>query len=308
MDTKPLEHEALNQIKALLSLYNYKFVEMNFDENGADIFIVKEEECDSTLFLKCIKGQSKGRNITKCSSEVVIPCRYVSDNFIAFVYVKKECEEENEAKTYLFSADEIRNYWKRRSGDYVLYLPQNFNYKKDNEQFLFNKKRSAIIDDILNKVGESRIASDINILSESEFYFEMWRKTGGLPSYEYIKDVFKVGFSDGILFSGKFVFILCASLIVNHDIADIDLSIDWAFNVLRYFEIKNGISLEYKKGETVFTNVAITYGNTWVQEILSNECDVIGYHLHIGDKEEAVDAIILKDGEYSIEYSAVSKF
>lgn len=306
MDTKPLEHEAFDQIKALLSRYNYRFVEMNFDENGADIFIVKEIEGEPATYLKYIKGQSKGRCITNNSSEVVIPCCYVTDNFIAFVYVKKECEEENEAKTYLYTADDIRNYWKSRGDEYVLYLSKDFIYKEESEQYIFNKKRSAIIGDVLNKAGESKIVSDIGVLSDAEFYFEMWRKTGGLPSYEYIRDMFQAGISDGILVPGKFVFLLCASLIVNHDKANMELSIDWAFSVLRDIEVKNDFLSKYKMGETVFTDVAITYRITWVQEILSNEDNVIGFHLHIGDGEEAVDAIVLKDGRYSIEYHIVS--
>lgn len=306
MDTKPLEQEALNEIKAKLSRYNYRFVEMNFDENGADFFIVKEIESGSALYLKCIKGQSKGRNITNSSSKVVIPCHYVTDNFIAFVYVKKECDDENEAKTYLYTADDIRNYWKSKSNEYILYLPEDFNCRKVNEPYVFNKKRSAIIRDILNKGGDTRIASDVNVLSDAEFYFEMWRKTGGLPSYEYIKDLFQTGFSDGIFGPGKFVFLLCASLIVNHAIANMELSIDWAFCVLRDIEVKNDFLLDYKKGEKICSDVAIVYSKTWVQEILSNEDNVIGFNLHIGDGEEAVDAVVLKDGKYSIEYHTVS--
>lgn len=306
MDTKPLEKEALNEIKAKLSRYNYRFVEMNFDENGADFYIVKEIEGGLTLYLRCVKGQSKGRNITNNSSKVVIPCHYVTENFIAFVYVKKECEDENEAKTYLYTADDIRNYWKRRSDEYVLYLPKDFIYKEESEQYIFNKKRSAIIEDVLNKAGETKIVSDVNILSDVEFYFEVWRKTGGLPSYEYIKDIFRVGFSDDILVPGKFVFLLCASLIVNRDKAKMSLSIDWAFSILRDIEVPNDFLSDYKKGKKVCTDVAIVYSKTWVQELLSNEDKVIGFHLHIGDGEEAVDAIVLKDGRYSIEYHIVS--
>lgn len=36
MDTKPLEHEALNQIMSLLARYGYKYAELSFDEDGAE--------------------------------------------------------------------------------------------------------------------------------------------------------------------------------------------------------------------------------------------------------------------------------
>mgnify|MGYP003317338277 CR=1 FL=1 len=303
MDTKPLEHEALDQIKALLSRYNYRFVEMNFDENGADIFIVIEIEDESAIYLKCIKGQSKGRCITNDSSEVVIPCRYVTDNFIAFVYVKKECEEENEAEVYLYSAEDIRNDWTIIDAKFRLYIPKDFNHRQENNQYRFNKKRATIIGDTLNRVGEMKTTSDIRTLSDAEFYFEMWGKTGGLPSYEYIKDVLQTESSDSLLDTGKFIFLLCASLIVNKDKADTSLSIDWSFYSLSYLDAKMNLPLGYKKGDIFFSDVAITYSNTWVQEVLSEEDAIVGYHLHIGDKEETVDAFIMKDGRYGVEYN-----
>ena len=52
MDTKPLEHEALDLITSLLSRYNKRYVKMSFDEDGADFYIVKKEESESSLILK----------------------------------------------------------------------------------------------------------------------------------------------------------------------------------------------------------------------------------------------------------------
>ena len=125
MDTKPLEHEALDWITSSLSRYNKRFVKMSFDEDGADFYIVKKVEGESSLILKCLKGQSKGRNITKRSENVVIPKEYVTDNFLVFVYVKKE--DTDEAVTYMYSADDIRSTWKDTEADYKLNLPKKFN-------------------------------------------------------------------------------------------------------------------------------------------------------------------------------------
>lgn len=44
MDTKPLEHEALDLITSLLSRYNKRYVKMSFDEDGADFYIVKRRK------------------------------------------------------------------------------------------------------------------------------------------------------------------------------------------------------------------------------------------------------------------------
>ena len=50
MDTKPLEHEALNQIMSLLARYGYKYAELSFDEDGADIFVIKKVEIGTSVY------------------------------------------------------------------------------------------------------------------------------------------------------------------------------------------------------------------------------------------------------------------
>ena len=298
MDTKPLEHEALDWITSSLSRYNKRFVKMSFDEDGADFYIVKKVESESSLILKCLKGQSKGRNITKRSENVVIPKEYVTDNFLVFVYVKKE--DTDEAVTYMYSADDIRNTWKDTEANYKLYLPQKFNHEEANQKYLFSKQRSEIIDKLLHEVGEERNEVDVSNLSDAEFFFKMWKKTGGLPSIEYIRSIFSV---DDLLDVGIkiFIFLLCASLIKN-DSSDTSLSIDWAFMWLKDIS-SDSVKLEIgNEGKTFYSDVAYTYGRTWVQEILSCEGSVDGFHLHIGDSEESVDAYVMKDGNYGVVY------
>ena len=57
------------------------------------------------------------------------------------------------------------------------------------------------------------------------------------------------------------------------------------------------------KGKSFYSDVAIIYGRTWVQEILSSEGTVDGFHLHIGDSEESIDAYVMKNGDYRVVYN-----
>lgn len=299
MDTKLLEHEALDWITSSLSRYNKRFVKMSFDEDGADFYIVKKEESESSLTLKCLKGQSKGRNITKRSEDIVISKEYVTDNFLVFVYVKKE--DTDEAVTYMYSADDIRNTWKDAEDNYKLYLPKDFNHKEANQIYLFNKQRSEIIDKLLDEVGESRNEVEVSNLSDAEFFFKMWQKTEGLPSIEYISGIFSV---DDLLDVGikNIIFLLCASVIKN-DSSDTSLSIDWAFKWLKDVSGDSEGLVIVNEGQLFRSDVAITYGRTWVQELLSSDGSVDGLLLHIGDSEEFVEAYVMKNEEYGIVYN-----
>ena len=159
MDTKPLEHEALNQIMSLLARYGYKYAELSFDEDGADIFVIKKVEIGTSVYWRALRCQSKGRDVSRTNSNVVIPQNYVRGGFLAFVYVKPK--DVDEAKTYLYTAEDIKTSWNKRGTEYVLYLSKDFNSKRENEMFLLNKDRAAIIEDVLmeeeHEIGENNI-------------------------------------------------------------------------------------------------------------------------------------------------------
>ena len=129
----------------------------------------------------------------------------------------------------------------------------------------------------------------------------MWQKTGGLPSIEYIRSIFSVDDMQdvGIRF---FVFLLCASVIKN-DSSDFSLSIDWAFSWLKAISIDSEELVLKDNGQIFYSDVANTYSRTWVKEILSMKNEVDGFHLHIGDSEESIDAYVMKNGEYGVVYN-----
>ena len=302
MDTKPLEHEALNQIVSLLARYGYKYAELSFDEDGADIFVIKKVEIGTSVYWRALRCQSKGRDVSRTNSNVVIPQSYVRGGFLAFVYVKPE--DVDETKTYLYTAEDIKTLWNKRKTEYVLYLSKDFNSKRENKIFLLNKERAAIIEDVLMKEEHEIGESNINALTDASFYFKMWRKTGGMPSIEYIKEILTDETMSYLIDTEIFVFLLCVSIIQNQE-NDTSLAIDWTFGILKEFKCDKMVKLDFNEGRTIYSDVAITYNKTWVKEILTPDGLIGGFHLHIGDKDESVDAYVMKNGEYGVSYQGI---
>ena len=292
MDTKPLELEALNYIESLVARYGYTYFNPNYDENGGDFIISIEKEDGVYCGLKC---QSKGRNVSSSDSNVVIPKVYVIDIFLVFVYVRPE--NPDQTKVYLYTSNDIRTSWNDNGKSYSLNLSRNFTNSNENEKYCLNKLRSDIIGELLSGV-EGRIkCEDVQTI---EYLYGLWEKTGGLPSVQYLHDVYDNNMSF-ILDAKKFIFLLCAIVIQNKD-DDFSLSIDWAFLPLKNISGDNEAVYESNGGHTYHSNVAITYYKTWVREIMSQDEQLLGYHLHIGDNEESIDAYVMKDGEYGVTY------
>lgn len=293
MDTKPLELEALNHIESLVARYGYTYFNPNYDEKGGDFIINLEKEENIYCGLKC---QSKGRKVSPNGSSVVIPKGYVVDGFLAFVYVRPE--NPDETKTYLYTANDIRTSWNDNGRSYSLSLSQNFTNNNENEKYYLNKKRSEIIGKLLTSVKKRIRCEDVQTI---EYFYNLWRKTGGLPSVHYLHVVNEDDMSF-IIDTRLFVFLLCASVIKNSN-DDFSLSIDWAFLPLKNISYDdNEVAIESNEGHIYHSNVAITYYKTWVREILSRDEQLLGYHLHMGDSEESIDAYVMKDGEYGVSY------
>lgn len=293
MDTKPLELEALNYIESLVEKYGYNCYDPDCDKNGGDFLIMTEEQENVYFGLKC---QSKGRKVFPKGSNVVIPKGYVVDSFLAFVYIRPK--DPDETKTYLYTANDIQTSWKDNGKSYVLYLPKDFTNRKENEKYYLNKERSEIIGILLESVSRKIKYEEIRV---AENFYSLWQKTGGLPSLEYLRDVFDKDDLSYIFDTKKFIFLLCA-LVIQHKDDDFSLSIDWAFLPLKNISDDTETVIESNKGHIYHSNVAITYYKTWVEEILSRDEQLLGYHLHMGDSEESIDAYVMKDGEYGVAY------
>jgi hypothetical protein len=292
MDTKPLELEALNYIESLVARYGYTYFNPNNDEKGGDFIICIEEKEGVYCGLKC---QSKGRNVSSNGSNVVIPKGYVVDRFLVFVYVRPE--DPDETKVYLYTANDIRTSWKDKGESYSLNLSRSFTSNNENEKYFLNKQRSEIIGKLLAGVNKRIRCEDVQTI---EYYYSLWGKTGELPSIQHLRDVYDDDMSF-VLDAKKFIFLLCAIVIQNKD-DDFSLSIDWAFLPLKTIPGDNDVIIESNEGYTYHSNVAITYYKTWVREIMSQDEKPLGYHLHMGDDEESIDAYVMRDGVYGVAY------
>lgn len=293
MDTKPLELEALNHIKSLVERYGYNCCKLDYDKNGVDFLIMKEEEGNVYCGLRC---QSKGRKVFPNASNVIIPKGYVVDGFMAFVYVRPK--NPDETKAYLYTVNDIRTSWKYNGNSYLLYLPKDFTNRKENEKYYLNIERSEIIGELLTSVKREIKYEKVQAVENCN---SLWRKTGGLPSVEYLRDVFDKDDLSYFLDAGKLIFLLCALVIQNKD-DDFSLSIDWAFMPLKDISYENQMVIEFSEGQIYHSNVAITYRKTWVRDILFQDGQLLGYHLHMSDSEESIDAYVMKDGEYGVAY------
>lgn len=286
MDTKPLETEAMDYIKSRVARYGYKYAELNFDKDGCDFLIIEKDEHYKYKYLRC---QSKGRSIFPNASNIEIPKSYVREDFLVFVYLKPE--DVDSVAGYMFMADDIKSHWKDKGDTYCLYLDKDFICKEQNKKFLFDKDRASNIQKLLTTVGGETSSDTVSALSDSDFYFKMWQKTGGLPSLEYLYEVFDNKHIANLLNEPKFLLLICALIIQNRD-SDFRFSVDWAFAAIKVMNICGSEKDGYVEGTTYFSDVAITYRNTWVKELISGSGELAGYHLHIGDKEERVDAYI----------------
>jgi len=296
MDTKPLEKEAVSQITALLLKYGFKCADLSFDEDGADLFLIKKEERGTDVYWKCLRCQAKGRDVSRNSSNVRIPESYVRDDFLVFVYVKPE--DVDSAQTYLYTAGDIQEVWGYKNGEYVLYLPKDFVFREENAKYLFNKSRREAIDELLKDVDNNLLTKDIKALTEADFYYRMWQKTGGLPPVEYLFDLFSNDNMSYLMDTEVFIFMLCASVVKNYDIFDQRLSIDWTFDCLKQFKTKEEESVELEEGRKYSSDVAIAFIRTFVRELVSTGKEIAGYHLHIADDEEAIDAYVMRNGKF----------
>ena len=297
IDNKPLELEALQYVQSLVARYGFNYADPNYDQKGGDFFIIEEESGNLCRLLRC---QSKGRDVSNNESHVDIPIGYVVDDFLVFVYVKPG--RLDETKTYLYTADDIKSLWNNNGRYYSLKLSKGFTNNNDNDKFLFDEDRSKIIGELLNSSSRKTNLKIIKALSESDFYFLVWQKTGILPSVEFLQNEFPDDDSDLFIFNlEKFVYLLCAA-VIQSDKNEVSIPIDWAFFSLKNYFCDNIKIKGFKQGVKYYPYYAMIYHRTWVIEILDEEGRVGGYQLHLGDKEEAVEAYVMKDGDYGVAY------
>jgi len=111
-DNKPAELQAETLVIHQLLKYGIKTSKPSFDQEGADLLIIHQVTQKSTAF---IKAQCKYRSIFKgAANNITIPVKYVTDNFILFLYTIDEGKKDG---LYVFFASEIKN-WKISKDQY----------------------------------------------------------------------------------------------------------------------------------------------------------------------------------------------
>lgn len=126
MDTKPLEIECESLVQHELIKHELKVTKPTFDKEGADLLIIDNITAQYTKYLKV---QCKGRSLTS-TNNVIIPKKYVTDNFLVFLYIKLD---NFQSSMYLFFSDDIKE-WNYNSRKDTFSLNLNVN-TIDNEYF-----------------------------------------------------------------------------------------------------------------------------------------------------------------------------
>lgn len=157
-DNKPKEEQAEGYIKSKLIRNGFQVAKPSFDILGADLLILDDISKKSTKFLKV---QSKLRTVSEnTSSSVNIPKKYVDDNFVFFLYVESDHDEE---LLFTFFKEDIQQ-WRNRDGVYWL----NFSLKSISfyQEKLFNKN---IVSQLKGRLQAQEIKDYTSILIDGVF-------------------------------------------------------------------------------------------------------------------------------------------
>lgn len=299
MDNKPLELEALNYVESKVASYGYSYADPNFDKDGGDFLILREMSDTSLKVLRC---QSKGRTLHRSNSNICIPEKYIRSSFLVFVYLRPL--NPDDVKVYLYTGDDIKSKWKKGAGCYRLDIDKEFLYNKENNLYLLDNNRSSVIGKILDRLDGSYDYEQVSAISDTDFYFRMWQQMEVLPPLEYLRFLNDTSELLDLITTGKFIFMLSA-IVVQNQKYDNSLSIDWAFVSLKYSYCELEKEIDFVQGRKYHSYVETLYRSTWVEEMLNDNNQLLGYHLHIGDKEEYIDAYVLRSGDFGVSYEGL---
>jgi hypothetical protein len=114
-DTKPAEQSAESLVIHHLLKYKIKTSKPLFDEEGTDLLLIDQVSRNSTAILR---AQSKYRRYARGKpNNVTIPVCYVSANFVLFLYVIDEHDNDG---LYVFFEEDLQQWSINNSGEYYL--------------------------------------------------------------------------------------------------------------------------------------------------------------------------------------------
>lgn len=176
MDTKPREMLGLYYIKSDLLKYGFEMhSELSYDVNGADFMITQKIDSNKLHF---ITVQSKSRTI-KRSTNIRIPKKYVTKNFVLFIYLIDE--QKNENLFCFFDTD--FDIFKEKDSEYTLGVTQS-KIQSLKEEYNFDQKKALRINGIFDELKKKKyttIIIDGIFLEEAlretkKIYTEIWNR------------------------------------------------------------------------------------------------------------------------------------
>ena len=153
MDTKPREMLGLYYIKSDLLKYGFEMhSELSYDVNGADFMITQKIDSNKLHF---ITVQSKSRTI-KRSTNIRIPKKYVTKNFVLFLYLIDDLKNEN---LFCFFDTDF-DIFKEKDSEYTLHVTQS-KIQSLKEKYSFDQKKALRINGIFDELKRKKYTTII---------------------------------------------------------------------------------------------------------------------------------------------------
>jgi hypothetical protein len=133
MDTTKIEYTAEDLIAHKLQRENILIAKPKFDRGGCDLIALLSVK-EGASFCRI---QSKGITLHNSSnSNITIPCRYVTDSLVVFLYIEETKTKDN---LYCFFPKNIRS-WTIKDNKYVLNF-EKATYEDRLSEHLFDEKK-----------------------------------------------------------------------------------------------------------------------------------------------------------------------
>jgi len=184
MDNKPLEQLAKNTIVNKLIELDLYVSDPYFDIKGSDLLVIKGIKSNVELGII----QCKGRYIKlNQGSNVTIHKSYVQDNFVVFIYLKKEGNRDTEF-LYCYFPDDIKTWNLNSANKYVLTIPIKFENHSNFEKHKYSDTKAKKLLKIFEKTSFN-INDYVSKLPSISKLLYLWRGSEDLPTIEKLYDV-----------------------------------------------------------------------------------------------------------------------
>lgn len=299
MDNKPLEALAEDYIKSRLAKAKIKYLKPNYDTDGTDLVLLNPL---NKHLAKQVVIQSKGRNLTTNPSNVEIPQDYVVSNFICFLYL--EVDGDDEDHFYIFFSDDIKG-WNLSNGKYTLSIPKGF---KINDYFNLHKFNTSShvpkINELLNDAPLLRQSYiPFENMGVKEILFEMWKKYDALPDLNLVKGLYDDFYEMSGSFSNDIFLIYCIAMHIDNMeyrtldgfMQDLYVAINLSKPISESVTIHNPEEIK-----DIYSSWAIVYSRLKFGQVqvTYDGVDYKGLYCYIGDREDHVEALLFDNGDY----------